>query len=92
MVVILFANCLGQYTLHQISNPDNSNQAGIKALLKDPEFPNTRGFTFSAFLDGFILGVNLVSGIPKSLFSAILKAIKTGVKVNNKNLVSPIIY
>ncbi|KAL7782732.1 hypothetical protein V8C43DRAFT_310033 [Trichoderma afarasin] len=51
-------------------------QVDAGALLRDISFPNTRGFSFSAFLDGFLLGVDLIGGIPKTLLKSIGKAIK----------------
>ncbi|KAL6797958.1 hypothetical protein J3E68DRAFT_425213 [Trichoderma sp. SZMC 28012] len=49
-----------------IAQLDAGNQASIRALLRDMSFPNTRGFSFSAFLDGFLLGVDLIGGIPET--------------------------
>ncbi|KAL6808205.1 hypothetical protein J3E69DRAFT_378532 [Trichoderma sp. SZMC 28015] len=50
------------------------------SLPRDMSFPNTTGFSFSAFLDGFLLGVDLIGGIPETLLKSIGKAIKEGIE------------
>ncbi|KKO99727.1 hypothetical protein THAR02_08157 [Trichoderma harzianum] len=63
----------------------------IRALLRDMSFPNTRGFSFSAFLDGFLLGVDLIGGIPKTLLKSIGTAIKGGIEAAIDSAIQPAI-
>ncbi|KAF3069915.1 hypothetical protein CFAM422_006607 [Trichoderma lentiforme] len=63
-----------------ITQLDAGNQASIRALLRDMSFPNTSGFSFSAFIDGFLLGVDLIGGIPETLLKSIETASKEGIE------------
>ncbi|KAM6480842.1 hypothetical protein HDV62DRAFT_398726 [Trichoderma sp. SZMC 28011] len=74
-----------------IAQLDAGNQASIRALLRDMSFPNTRGFSFSAFLDGFFLGVDLIGGIPETLLKSIGTAIKEGIEAAIDSAIQPAI-
>ncbi|KAJ4855582.1 hypothetical protein T069G_08950 [Trichoderma breve] len=74
-----------------IAQLDAGNQASIRALLRDMSFPNTRGFSFSAFLDGFLLGVDLIGGISETLLKSIGTAIKEGIEAAIDSAIQPAI-
>ncbi len=51
-------------------------------MLKDLEFPKTRGFRLGAFFSGFFLGAELAgTAFSGGFVTALTKAIKTGVQV-----------
>ncbi|KAK4065048.1 uncharacterized protein Triagg1_8684 [Trichoderma aggressivum f. europaeum] len=89
MIASLLNSKLGQWPLGGL--PSCYNKAGIRALLRDMSFPNTRGFSFSAFLDGFLFDVDLISGIPKVLLKPIRTAIKEGIEAAIDSAIQPAI-